>query len=121
MKIFIALIICLISVLGLAGCDLLDTLKWQDNTEVSSEYIVLEATESRLLIAGIGEDGNALEMDQYSVPNMFYPTYEIAVGDKVTIKHNGIALESFPMQFGKIYSMTYYDQTTGLAVTINVE
>ena len=121
MKKFIALIICLISVLGLAGCDLLDTLKWQDNTEVSSEYIVLEATESRLLIAGIGEDGNALEMDQYSVPNVFYPTYEITVGDKITIKHNGIALESFPMQFGKIYSMTYHDSKTGLDVTVELD
>ena len=121
MKKFIALMICLISVFGLAGCDILDTLKDEDNEKMYIEYIVLKATESHLLVAEIGEDGSVIEMEQYSVPNAFYPSYEIAEGDKIVIKHNGVALETFPMQFAKIYSMTYHDSKTGLDVTVELD
>ena len=52
---------------------------------------------------------------------MFHPNSEIVVGDKVVIHHNGVILETFPMQFGHINSMEYYDHKTDLNVIVNID
>ena len=116
-KVFV-LVFTLICLLGSVGCSLPNG---DDTAPVSDTYIVIDTAESYLLVAKIGEDGKALESMQYSVSNVFYPNTEVAVGEKITIAHNGIFLESFPMQFDKIYSMTYHDSKTGLDVAVNID
>ena len=45
------------------------------NDEISyGTFIVLEVSESNILVAEIGADGTAIETQQYSVPNWFNPS-----------------------------------------------
>jgi hypothetical protein len=129
MKRSILFVLAVILVLSLVGCGASDenaatddrTAEEQDPSVYSDEYIVIEATENHLLVAEIGQDGEVNEAMQYSIPNYFPPNNEISVGQKVTIKHNGEILESYPMQFAKIYSMGYHDSETGLNVVVNID
>ena len=122
MKKAMALVLASICVLGLIGCKK-DKQGNLDNDDVTGEFtfIVMEVSKSHLLVAEIGEDGKAMKTKQYSVPNVFYPDNEIVVGDKVAIHHDGVILETFPMQFGDISSMEYYDRKTGRNVIVNVD
>ena len=117
MKKLLLLIFAVIFTLLLVGCSIPDLLSGQ-STAYSAEYVILEVTDSTLLIADIDADGNVSEWSRYTAKNLFYPTYEIAVGDTVTIKHNGQILESYPMQFSKVYSMTYHCSETGEDITV---
>ena len=129
MKRIILFVFAMILVLSLVGCGAFDentetddnTLGEQEPSVYTGEYIVLEATENRLLVAEIGQDGEVNEAMQYSTPNYFHSENEIAVGQKITISHNGEILESYPMQFAKIYSMGYHDSETGLNVEVNID
>ena len=122
MKKFITLVLALLCVLGLVGCKT-DEQGSLDNDDVTGEFtfIVIEASESHLLVAEIGENGKAIKAKQYSVPNVFHPNTEIVARDKVVIHHNGVILETFPMQFEHISSMEYYDHKTGLNVIVNID
>ena len=79
------------------------------NDEIYYEtFIVLEVSESNILVAGIGAGGVAIETMQYSVPNWFHPSVvDIKTGDKITIYTNGEVLETYPMQFAEIQKMEY--------------
>ena len=73
-------------------------------------FIVVEVSESNILVADIGEGGVAIETMQYSVPNWFHPSVvDIKIGDKITIYTNGEVLETYPMQFAEIQKMEYKD------------
>ena len=98
-----------------------NTSNGHDTAPHPDAYIVIEVSETNLLVAEIGEDGKAIEEKQYSVPNVFHPANEIVVGDKVVINHNGRVKETFPMQFGQIYSMEHYDHETGLNTVVNID
>ena len=87
----------------------------------SNTYIILEANESTLLVAAVDENGKAVKSMQYRVNNWFEPSTEIKVGYEITIKHNGIVRETFPMQFDKIYSMEYWDRETGLSTVVTAD
>ena len=87
--------------------------------EISCEtFIVLEVSESNILVAEIGADGTAIDTKQYSVPNWFNPSTDIKVDDKITIYHNGEVLETYPVQFAEIQKMEYDDKETGLSVVV---
>ena len=68
---------------------------------------MLEVSESNILVAGIGAGGVAIETNQCSVPNWFYPSTNIKVGDRITIYHSGGILETYPVQFAEIQKMEY--------------
>ena len=119
MKKIIALILALVCVLALVGCNKQKS-NGNDTTTDANTYIVMEATESNLLVAEIGEDGKAIEAKQYRVPNEFQSS-NITMGDIIKIEHNGDILETFPMQFGKIYSMEYQDKETGLGEAVIID
>ena len=129
MKRSILFVLAVILVLSLVGCGASDknaatddgTSQEQKPSVYSDEYIVIEATENHLLVAEIGRDGEVNEAMQYSTPNYFHSENEIAVGQKITIRHSGEILESYPMQFAKIYSMGYHDSETGLNVVVNID
>ena len=115
MKKLIAIVLALVCVLGMVGCN-----KQNDTSSNPDTYIVMEVTESSLLVAEIGENGKAIEAKQYRVSNEFHST-NIAVGDRIKIEHDGQILETFPMQFGRIFSMEYQDKQTGLNVVVHVD
>ena len=93
--------------------------KGTPNDEIYCEtFIVIEFSESNILVAEIGAGGIALEMNQCSVPNWFYPSTDIKVGDKITIYHSGDVLDTYPMQFVEIQKMQYDDKQTGSSVVV---
>ena len=118
MKKFISTLLALVCVFGLCGCNADKGNAPNDDVTNDNTYIVMEVTESSLLVAEIGENGKAIESKQYSVPNWFYPSTEIKVDYEISITHNGSILETFPMQFGEIYKMEYYDKEVGLLTTV---
>lgn len=118
MKKFISTLLALVCVFGLCGCNADKGNAPNDDVTNDNTYIVMEVTESSLLVAEIGENGKAIEAKQYSVPNWFYPSTEIKVDYEISITHNGSILETFPMQFGEIYKMEYYDKEVGLLTTV---
>lgn len=85
---------------------------------ISEDFIVVEASERYLLVTPIGEGGQPMENMNYSVPNYFDASTPIQAGSKITIKHNGIALETYPMQFAKIYAMEYFDGQSERTTTV---
>lgn len=115
MKRLISLALALICALGLLSCT---EGKGEASNDEAYNYIVIEASDTYLIVAEIGEDGKAIKSMQYSVPNWFYPSTEIEVGYKISIKHNDIVLETFPMQFAEIYQMEYYDKESGSCITV---
>ena len=127
MKRILLFLLVLVLGIGILGCGASDeNAETDDGTSqepsvYTEEYVVIEATENRLLVAEIGQDGEVNEAMQYSTPNYFHPNNEISVGQKITISHNGEILESYPMQFAKIYSMGYHDSETGLNVNVIVD
>ena len=129
MKRILLFLLVLVLGIGIIGCGASKenaetddgTAEEQEPSVYSDEYIVIEATENHLLVAEIGQDGEVNEAMQYSTPNYFHPENEISVGQKITISHNGEILESYPMQFAKIYSVGYHDSETGLNVNVNVD
>lgn len=118
MKKIIALVLALVCVLALIGCNADKCGTPSDHTEHNYTFIVMEVTESNLLLAEIGENGKGIETRQYSVPNWFHPSTEIKVDYKISITHSGSILETFPMQFAEIYKMEYYDKETGLSTVV---
>ncbi len=69
MKKLIALFLAMVCVLVLVGCN--DSKKGSPQEDVtdSCTYVVMEVTESSLLVAEIGKDGEAIKTSQYRVPN----------------------------------------------------
>ena len=120
MKKLIALVLVLVCVLSLVGCSEHQP-NGHDTAPNPDAYIVIEVSETNLLVAEIGEDGKAIEAKQYSVPNWFNPNTEIKEGYKITIKYNGGILETYPMQFAEIISMEYWDRETGLSTVVIAE
>ena len=129
MKRILLFLLVLVLGIGILGCGAPDknaetddgTAEEQEPSVCTEEYVVIEVTENRLLVAEIGQDGEVNEAMQYSTSNYFHPNNEISVGQKVTIEHNGEILESYPMQFAKIYSVGYHDSETGLNVEVNID
>ena len=109
MKKIIALALLVLVVLSTSAC----LYPEPSETSVSEDYIVLEATDTYLLVVQIGDDAETIETMQYTAPNLFYPSVQIKAGEIVTIKHNEEILETYPMQFAKIYSMEYSNKETG--------
>ena len=85
---------------------------------ITEDFVVLDASESYLLVAKIGEDGQVMENMQYSVPNYFDAATDIQAGNEITIKHNGISLETYPMQFAEIYQMVHFDEEGEKTATV---
>ena len=102
MKKIIALVLVLVCMLCLVGCnaDKQGELKNDDVTD-GFTFIVIEASEEHLLVAEIGEDGNAIEAKQYSVPNVFHSD-KIAVGEKMSLR--------FPNYVGEVYCIGFSDE-----------
>ena len=132
MKKLAACLLLLVYLLGLAACsakgdptagtpgkDITESLPPEDKT--AYPYVVEEITESTLLVVELDAYGNAIEGKQYSVPNLFYPSNKLAIGDRIAINHNGMILETFPMQFGQIYSMEYHDEETDCSIVVTMD
>ena len=111
MKRFFSFVLLAFFVLGAAGCA-------EREQAVTNDFVVLEVTETYLLVEQISEDGKKIEGMKYSLSNYFDPSVKIEAGSVITIKHSGIALETYPMQFAKIYSIQYHDAETGRIITV---
>lgn len=128
-KILIITLLLIIGTLSFVGCDNNKTDTIEDNhvekqtaPESSVDHIytysVTEVDELNLTVAEVEYDGKVNEAMHYLVPNWFYPSIEIKVGDEIVIKHSGDTLKAYPLIFTEIYSMEYTDKETGISTVV---
>lgn len=108
-RILLTILAVMLFLFSFSGCNQKPKGLLNDDITSYGTFIVLEVSESSILVAEIGTGGVAIETNQYSVPNWFYPSTDIKIGDKITIYHNGGVLETYPMQFAEIQKMEYKD------------
>lgn len=126
MKRIIAIILVLLSMLLLSGCEEADAIKngIKDKLPKPEEHEVIEAIMDKPTITDTYKNNYSLLVVQesnaktiiavlegtsirYSVPNWFGDT-NIEVGTYILVEHADNSLPTAPMQFGFIYSMKYY-------------
>ena len=103
----------IVLVFSLVGCGTsLDNENDNDENENKQywPFIVIDITDSNLIVAEIGEGGKAITTREYKIPNWFNGSkVDIKVGDKITVIHNGEITETEPAEFAEIYEMQYKD------------
>ena len=113
-----AFVLIYVIALSLAGCNEPTSNEQVATSYPENTYIVMEVTWENILVAEIGEGGEAIETQQYSVPNWFPPHIDIEVGYRIEIDHNGKILETSPLLFEEIQSMTLYGDEAGPRFTV---
>jgi hypothetical protein len=108
----LAVILCIAMCFSLIACN-------RSSNATPYTYEVIEVSEDTLLIAAIKENGEVIPSEQYTVPNAFYPAWILQVGDRISITHSGEVLDTYPMQFAKIYEMSYYHEPTKHNLVVN--
>ena len=113
MKKVLIWICAIVLVFSLVGCGTsLDNENDKDENENKQywPFIVIDITDSNLIVAEIGESGKAITTREYKIPNWFNGSnVDIKVGDKITVIHNGEITETEPAEFAEIYEMQYKD------------
>jgi hypothetical protein len=113
MKKVLIWICAIVLVFSLVGCGTsLDNENDNDENENKQyrPFIVIDITDSNLIVAEIGESGKAITTREYKIPNWFNGSnVDIKVGDKITVIHNGEITETEPAEFAEIYEMQYKD------------
>ena len=100
MKKLIALVLALVCILSLAGCDR-KSMNYIIQNEPSITGIVREADESAILI----ENENGEYWVSLNVENKDSMTH-FTLGDEVVVYFDGLIAESSPMQISRVYAIT---------------
>ncbi len=100
MKKLIALVLALVCILTLAGCDR-KSMNYIIQNEPSITGIVREADESAILIEN-GDGKYWVSLDVQSKDSMTHFT----IGDEVVVYFDGLIAESSPMQISRVYAIT---------------
>lgn len=100
MKKMLALVLALVCILTLAGCDR-KSMNYIIQNEPSITGIVREADESAILI----ENDNGEYWVSLNVENRHSMTH-FTIGDEVVVYFDGLIAESSPMQISNVYAIT---------------
>ena len=100
MKKLIALVLALVCILTLAGCDR-KSMNYIIQNEPSITGIVREADESAILI----ENDDGEYWVSLNVENKDSMTH-FTIGDEVVVYFDGLIAESSPMQINRVYAIT---------------
>ena len=86
---------------------------WEANVGNNCErydytFIVTDLNDSEIILSEIGADGKAIGVNLLKVPNWFYPSTSIVIGDRITITCNGAMeiTEDSPAKIANITAMT---------------
>ena len=99
MKKLIALVLALVCILTLAGCDR-KSMNYIIQNEPSITGIVRESDESAILI----ENGDGEYWVSLNVENKDSMTH-FTIGDEVVVYFDGLIAESSPMQISRVYAI----------------
>lgn len=82
-----------------------------DNTENETKE---EKIKDHFVVEKVNEDGYTIEDiknndNKYIISKKDAKNVDLNVGDKLEITHNGVVMESYPAQFGKIFEVKKYD------------
>jgi len=80
------------------------------NTEKTMTFraIVLEASDTSVLVTPVEDSVEAGSSDQFRIPNQ--EGIELQAGDTIEIEYDGTILESYPAQLGEVYQITLIEQ-----------
>lgn len=72
--------------------------------KITDHFVVEKVNEDGYTIADLKNNDNKYIISKKDAQNM-----DLIVGDKLEITHNGVVMESYPAQFGKIFDVLKYD------------
>ena len=101
MKKLIALVLALVCVLGMVGCNN-RSMNYIISNEPSITGIVKETNENAILI----ENDNGEYLVSLNVENKDSVT-NFNIGDEVVVYYDGNVAESYPMQINTVYAITF--------------
>lgn len=73
--------------------------------KIKDHFVVEKVNEDSYTIADIENNDNKYIISKKDAKNM-----DLVVGDELEITHNGVVMESYPAQFGKIFKVVKYDK-----------
>lgn len=78
------------------------------------QAVVLEASDTSILVEPMEDSFEAASSDQFSIPNK--EGIELQVGDVIEIEYDGSIMESYPAQLGEVYQITLIEQAEANAM-----
>lgn len=82
----------------------------EDNETVTFQATVTELIGSNILVEPLEGSLELSSSDSFSIPNI--DTIDLHIGDTVEITYNGVILESYPTQLGKVYDIKIIKEFT---------
>lgn len=108
-------IICICSLVSMLLCAYKNSTVESLSTTETNETVTFQATVTELIGSNILVEPleGSLELsssDSFSIPNI--DTIDLHIGDTVEITYNGVILESYPTQLGKVYDIKIIKEFT---------
>lgn len=91
------------------------SIEKDDQAEVTDDEIKEEKITDHFVVEKVNEDGYTIadienNDNKYIISKKDAKNMDLAVGDELEITHNGVVMESYPAQFGKIFKVVKYDK-----------
>lgn len=91
------------------------SIEKDDQAEVTDDEIKEEKIKDYFVVEKVNEDGYTIadienNDNKYIISKKDAKNMGLVVGDELEITHNGVVMESYPAQFGKIFKVVKYDK-----------
>lgn len=91
------------------------SIEKDDQDEVTDDKIKEEKITDHFVVEKVNEDGYTIadienNDNKYIISKKDAKNMDLVVGDELEITHNGVVMESYPAQFGKIFKVVKYDK-----------
>ncbi|MFO3716941.1 hypothetical protein AB9Q04_01085 [Anaerococcus sp. ENR1011] len=91
------------------------SIEKDDQAEVTDDEIKEEKIKDHFVVEKVNEDGYTIadienNDNKYIISKKDAKNMDLVVGDELEITHNGVVMESYPAQFGKIFKVVKYDK-----------
>ena len=91
------------------------SIEKDDQAEVTDDEIKEEKIKDHFVVEKVNEDGYTIadvenNDNKYIISKKDANNMDLVIGDELEITHNGVVMESYPAQFGKIFKVVKYDK-----------
>lgn len=91
------------------------SIEKDDQAEVTDDEIKEEKIKDHFVVEKVNEDGYTIadienNDNKYIISKKDAKNMDLVIGDELEITHNGVVMESYPAQFGKIFKVVKYDK-----------
>lgn len=91
------------------------SIEKDDQAEVTDDEIKEEKIKDHFVVEKVNEDGYTIadienNDNKYIISKKDAKNMDLVIEDELEITHNGVVMESYPAQFGKIFKVVKYDK-----------